>query len=76
MIEIFGLEDCAYCKRAIELCEEKGLEYTYFSLENNESLAVVANKDFSKFRTVPQIFIGEDHIGGYTELWEHVNGKG
>ena len=72
VIEIFGLEDCSYCKAAIALCEEMGLKYTYISLENNEDLAVVATKDFSKFRTVPQIFIGERHIGGYTELKDYI----
>lgn len=61
---------CPYCKRAKRLLNEKGVtEWTEFDLEvvPEKRDEMVARSDGGK--TVPQIFIGEHHVGGASELF-------
>jgi|TARA_R110002167_G_scaffold31191_1_gene102671 glutaredoxin len=54
---------------AKKLLESRGQEYTEIAIDkDNEAKNYV--KGFAK--TVPQIFLGEQLIGGYQELSEHV----
>lgn len=65
---IYGTPSCSFCVKAKELLDSKGIEYTYLDIQHNlenrnEVMAKVPN-----LKTVPQIFDGNRHIGGYTEL--------
>lgn len=68
-ITIFGREGCGFCVRAKELCELKELDYRYIDIHkeniSKEDLEKTVGKPVS---TVPQIFCGQEHIGGFTEL--------
>ncbi|ARN74216.1 GrxA family glutaredoxin [Oceanicoccus sagamiensis] len=66
---IFGKESCGFCRRAKELCEIKGLEYRYVDIEKEG----IGQADLEKtvggpVTTVPQIFHGQSHIGGFDAL--------
>ncbi len=68
-ITIFGREGCGYCRRAIELCEIKHLQYRYIDIHKEGISKADLEKTIGKpVLTVPQVFHGQDHIGGYTEL--------
>jgi len=68
-ITIFGREGCGFCKRAKELCELKGLEYLYVDIHKEGISKADLEKTVGKpVETVPQVFHGSDHIGGFTEL--------
>jgi glutaredoxin 1 len=68
-ITIFGREGCGFCVRAKELCELKELDYRYIDIHkeniSKEDLEKTVGKPVS---TVPQVFCGQEHIGGFTEL--------
>ena len=58
---------CPYCVKAKSLLEPKGLKWTEESIEDpavRESFMA----EYPTVRTVPQIFINGDRIGGYDEL--------
>ena len=67
MIEIYGKDFCPYCDKAVALCEQKGVEFTYKKLGrdfNREEMM----ETFPSARTFPQIIFNKEKIGGYTEL--------
>lgn len=68
-ITIFGRKGCGFCVRAKELCEQQGLEHRYIDIhEEGITKADLEKTVGGPVETVPQIFIGQQHIGGYTEL--------
>jgi glutaredoxin 3 len=59
---------CGYCRRAERLLESKGVKdivRIHVDEEPGERLAMMKR---TGRRTVPQIFIGDFHVGGYDEL--------
>lgn len=59
---------CGYCRRAERLLETKGvtdIEQIRVDLEPAQRMAMM---DRTGRRTVPQIYIGDYHVGGYDEL--------
>jgi glutaredoxin 3 len=59
---------CPYCVRAKALLEQKKISFKEVNIENDPDFA---QKLFAKtgFKTVPQIFIGDDCIGGCDDLY-------
>lgn len=62
-------EECPYCRAALKLLDDKGVDYVSTSVYDmsSQELAEVAVKT-NNYRTVPQIFIGETFIGGFDQL--------
>ena len=58
---------CGYCVRAKTLLEGKGLPYEEISLDDDPAFRQHLF-DLTGRWTVPQILIGDEPIGGYTEL--------
>lgn len=58
---------CGYCHTAKNLFEQRGIEYQEIDLIKDGELAQQMLTQSGQ-RTVPQIFINEKSIGGYTEL--------
>lgn len=68
-ITIYTTSVCPYCVKAKSLLENKGLKYEEINVEDpaeREKLLKKANG----MRTVPQIFIGDHHVGGCDDLYE------
>lgn len=58
---------CPYCTRAKKLLERKGVPFTEIDVESApEKRAEMQAR--SGRRTVPQIFIGDSHVGGCDDL--------
>ena len=58
---------CPYCSRARKLLESKGVAFEEFDVESQpEKRAEMQAR--SGRRTVPQIFIGDHHVGGSDDL--------
>jgi glutaredoxin 3 len=57
---------CGYCARARRLFTEKGVPFTDIDVERVEG-AREEMRQRSGRNTVPQIFIGDRHIGGYDD---------
>jgi glutaredoxin 3 len=66
-ITLYSKDYCPYGKAAKALLREKGLPFNEIEVGNNPEL-LAHMMSISGRHTVPQIFFGEEHIGGYTEL--------
>lgn len=58
---------CGYCRAARQLLEHKELEYTSIGVDGEPAVREEMQQKAGR-HTVPQIFIGEQHIGGYDDL--------
>ncbi|KOR30211.1 glutaredoxin [Achromatium sp. WMS2] len=59
--------NCPFCLRAKNLLKRKGIAYTEIPVDHDpEQMQIMMQR--SKRRTVPQIFIGDHHVGGYDDL--------
>ena len=72
MITIFGTKNCNHCDLSKKVCELRGLEYEYVALFEEGNEEATAQFVQMGYKTVPQIFVEGKHIGGYTELCNHV----
>ncbi|WP_299183216.1 GrxA family glutaredoxin [uncultured Neptuniibacter sp.] len=76
-ITIFGREGCGFCKRAKDICEQKALDFRYIDIhEEGISKADLEQTVGKPVETVPQVFCGQEHIGGYTELAQYLESAG
>lgn len=72
-ITIFGRTSCGFCTRAVQLCEIKGFEFRYVDIvEEGISQADLEKTVGKPVTTVPQIFIGKEHIGGFDQFSSYV----
>lgn len=67
-IEIYTTPICGYCRRAKQLLNAKGAAYEEIDVMR-DSARRAEMMERSGRRTVPQIFIGERHIGGSDDLY-------
>jgi glutaredoxin 3 len=58
---------CPYCTRAKHLLERKGIEPEEIRVDSDRE-QMMAMMERSRRHTVPQIFIGDLHVGGYDDL--------
>ena len=61
---------CPYCSRAKSVLERKGLTWTEINLEDEPERRSEMIARSGGLRSVPQIFIGDRHVGGFDELRE------
>ena len=66
-IELYCSGFCSYCVMAERLLENKGAEYDVLRIDNDSKL-YEEMLTRSQRRSVPQIFINDQHIGGYDDL--------
>jgi glutaredoxin 3 len=59
---------CAYCTMAKKLLDKKGLKYTEINVDGKPALRQEMMAKTQR-RTIPQIYIGSYHVGGYDELY-------
>ena len=67
-IRMYSTTWCGYCVRAKALLERRGLEYEEIVMDDDPAFRQKL-LDMTGRWTVPQIFIDDVPIGGYTELW-------
>ncbi|MBW4423490.1 MAG: glutaredoxin 3 [Nostoc desertorum CM1-VF14] len=67
-VEIYTWRTCPFCIRAKSLLKNKGVEFIEYSIDGDE---VARNKMAQRAngrRSLPQIFINDDHIGGCDDI--------
>lgn len=68
-IVVYSAVWCSYCKRVKQLLESKNIKYEVVDIdEYPEKMMVLVNQGM---RTIPQVFIEGESIGGYTETYEY-----
>ena len=75
-VVIYSTEVCPYCVRAKKLLESKGVSFEDLRIDEDPKLRDDAVHKSGGRMTVPQIFIGDVHVGGCDELYAlERNGK-
>ena len=67
-IKIYTKDGCKYCKMSKQYLTNLGYEYEEILMNNDEERKKFYKKE--NVNTVPQIYIGEERIGGYIEIIE------
>lgn len=67
-VTLYSTRHCGYCVRAKALLQARGIAYREIMVDEQPSLRDEMMQKSGR-RTVPQIFIGDRHLGGYTELY-------
>ena len=66
-VQIYTTQWCPYCHAAKALLGEKGVEYEEVNAEDPEVRMQMVQRANGR-RTVPQIFVGDTHVGGYDDM--------
>jgi glutaredoxin 3 len=75
-VVIYVTPICPYCVRAKALFDKLGVTYTGIDISTNPDLRQEMMSRSGGRTSVPQIFIGETHIGGSDDLYDlHQSGN-
>ncbi|GLQ35561.1 glutaredoxin 3 [Amylibacter marinus] len=61
---------CGFCSAAKRLLKQKNVNFTEFNIHNDTSKRAEMMQKSNGGRTVPQIFIGDLHVGGCDDLYD------
>jgi glutaredoxin 3 len=68
-VEIYTWRACPFCVRAKALLDRKGVAYTEYAIDGDEQAReAMAQRTGSGRRSVPQVFIDDQHMGGCDDL--------
>lgn len=65
---VYTTRRCPFCTRAIDLLESKGVGYTEIRIDHKPDLRKEMEERAQR-KTVPQIFIGDVHVGGCDDMY-------
>jgi glutaredoxin 3 len=68
-VEIYTWQTCPYCIRAKVLLQWKGVKFTEYKIDGDGAARVKMAERANGRRTVPQIFINNEHVGGCDDLY-------
>ena len=69
-ITVYSGPMCNFCDAAKRLLSRNNLNYNEIDISTKEGLRDEMTKRANGRRTIPQIFFGDYHVGGYQELRE------
>ena len=75
VVIIYSTAVCPYCIRAKELLSSKGVSYEEIRIDQDPDQRNIMLEKSNGQRTVPQIFIDDQHVGGFDQL-KALNDKG
>jgi glutaredoxin 3 len=67
-VVMYSTQVCPYCQMAERLLKSRGVEQVEKVLIDRDPARRAEMMQLTGRRTVPQVFIGEKHIGGYDDL--------
>ena len=67
-VTIYGNDTCAYCAAARMLLTKKGVKFDDVVVSRDAELFAEMESRSGGRRSVPQIFVGDEHVGGFDEL--------
>lgn len=67
-VVLYTTRFCPFCTQAKQLLASKGVKYREIPVDNDPELRLEM-MNLSGRRTVPQIWIGDAHVGGCDDLW-------
>ena len=69
-VEVYSGSGCPFCDRAKSLLTQKGVAYTEIRVDQSDANRAEMFKRSGGQRTIPQIFINDQWIGGFDCLWD------
>ncbi|MEA5419201.1 glutaredoxin 3 [Spirulina sp. CCNP1310] len=69
-VEIYTWSSCPFCLRAKALLNQKGVDYQEYVIDGDETARQQMAHRAHGRRSLPQIFINEQHIGGCDDLYD------
>ena len=69
-IEIYTWQYCPFCIKAKTLLNKKNLQFTEYKIDGDEAARDEMSLRASGRRSLPQIFINDEGIGGCDDLYE------
>jgi|TARA_B110000285_G_scaffold3360_1_gene3513 glutathione-dependent peroxiredoxin len=76
VITVYSKPNCPYCEKAKYLLKSLGLQYEERVVTKDLSVEELYKALGKQVRTIPQIVIDKNHIGGYNELKEYFINEG
>lgn len=70
LVEVYGYASCYACVKARKLLDEHGYKYVYRDIKVDPAAKAEMLARAPGATTVPQIFVGKRHIGGFEDLEE------
>jgi glutaredoxin 3 len=67
LVKIYTASYCGYCERAKDFLRRKGVAFDEVDVTGDDEMRAKL-VEMTGRRTVPQIFVGEEAIGGYTDM--------
>ncbi|MEB3337814.1 MAG: glutaredoxin 3 [Leptolyngbyaceae bacterium] len=67
-VEIYTWRTGPFCIRAKALLDKKGVNYTEYTIDGDEPARAKMAQRANGRRSVPQIFINDQHIGGCDDI--------
>jgi glutaredoxin 3 len=67
-VEIYTWHTCPFCHRAKDLLNAKDIDFREYDITGNEDARIKMSERANGRRSVPQIFINGEHIGGCDDL--------
>ncbi len=68
-IEVYSGDFCPYCVRAKSLLKQRGLSFIEYNVQQEPNKHAEMIKRSNGGRSIPQIFINNQHIGGCDDLY-------
>lgn len=68
-VEIYTTPLCGYCSAAKRLLTQKGVAFAETDVSRDPALRAAMVQRAGGRRTVPQIFVGDTHVGGCDDLY-------
>jgi glutaredoxin 3 len=68
VVEIYTTRYCPYCRWAKALLDRKGVIYTEIDVGMDAGLRAAMVQRADGRNTVPQVFIGDTHVGGFDDM--------
>lgn len=66
-VVVYTKQYCPYCVMAKRMLKGKGVDFTEISVDNDQAMMQKMMRESGQ-RTVPQIWIGTTHVGGYDDM--------
>jgi glutaredoxin 3 len=67
-VEIYTWSTCPFCIRAKSLLNQKGVDFTEYCIDGDEAARAKMSERANGRRSVPQIFINDQHVGGCDDI--------
>ena len=69
-VKLYTTTYCAYCDRAKSLLSRKGVAFEEIDVTGDDEMRIKLVEMSGGLRTVPQIWVGDTHVGGFDRLSE------